>query len=479
MQCFAGNAETRMPAKYTLTGMQFVQAMAADGTLYVSYSDPLEWLSREPGVQGVVAFRPDGLEKRRVVKLDEVEIADSSAAVSDEGTVLAAVVGKGLCRYDGKRFEPVKVQGAAGGIVIPGRGGMMLRWVRPGTRNLDYFSISDGKKAEESGDIAGLVRGNREMFVKAFGGGGDPATWAEAQRRMGGLNYATGEWIEGGWSIAVDKQERVWLAFQRKLRVLEKDGHWIDLAWPVPNGPQSAGGFRLENPANGPTLVVPLGDGERMFVTNCAGYSLDVTMRKSYVVKLEGDKATWKEAPASGDLWRKANGDLIATWRRQLGGKNGEPRREEIVATVVGADGGGDEWVLPGMPVLMDRSGYLWLSEPIDTVRHGARFTLWKDGAVAAHAYVPGLCEGIVSDSVGSAWVAASGGLHHLVAEDTRKLAEYRVQEVYAMMSKEGEVPRLEQEKGLTVCKEGIMVKWWTTGDPYSRHWVGVLPVAR
>ena len=436
--------------RVALKGCRFVQAVAKDGTVYASNEDPLVRSKFGPRLLSLMAYRPEGKDMRPVMKGRTLEIAETVAVSDSEGTLWAPVPGKGLCKFDGMDWLTVAEQAAPSGVVIRAAKGAILRGPHWAPARFALIEAGAGKATVmEEEDLVTLVQKNQAAFVKAFSVPMDPEDWWAAQDRS------------PGWSVAADKDGRVWVVSNGKLAVCE-------------NGNPRPVAFRARNPvdandrAAGPALVLRLGDGRSVYVSEMSpegfGWLFRGRSNQAYVMKCENGEVVQKSvAGPSEGIWRAADGSLLVAYRRAAAGK--EKRwdlweNEEVVLQRVDQDGKTSEQIMPESPAFMDKSGVFWLAaRNVNGLRSGV-VRLWKDGAEVGRVQLPGLWSlGIVSEKPGSVWVWTYGGLCHLVASDPKKPGDYRLVSTSIVEGVEEDRVGWGLDRCLMWSKEGLVLK--------------------
>jgi len=469
--------------KMGVIGFQFVQEVADDGTVFVSAGDPLNSSWRMPqtdGINAIIGYKPAAPDDRPMLQPKTLEVGGSLAVASD-GAMWAPIPDQGLCRYDGMAWRPMVGATVPAGILIPGHEGTMLQWYRFRMEVPESFALIDAGKRLEGQDLMALIRDNRQAFVKACGGLMEPAVWDVTQERFGGVSKTTGQPVMGGWSVAVDKGGRVWMVIDHKLRVLDATRTWTELQWPAGADPQPNLPNQMER---GPTTVVRVGDGvyvADMTLAKGLKHSSGGVPARAYFVTLQDGKANWADAlevPAANDqMFRAPDGALWIAFRRETQGKPPWTNVKNVLARV---DGNADpkEYVLPAEPVLLDRSGILWLAAGGSYVDiHDGAFSLWKDGEIVGHVSVPGVWTGksIVADKPGSVWVLTNIGLHHLVAEGASKPFDYQVKTFGIVTDPTGDV----FNSTLAVCDQGLVLGTYYNGEDHlTHHRLHLIPTA-
>src|SRR5262249_10946113 len=159
----------------------------------------------------------------------------------------------------------------------------------------------------------------------------------------------------------------LWLTISRTLRVLD-NGTWIPVPWPA------------DSNTPGPSYIVAVGDGSALYVwgspardENRAGNPPPL---KAYIAKLDNGKPTLTQAPSSRYMnpFMDADGNLWIM-KDERAPQGHDPERI-IDVQRVGTSGKIDGFKLDTAPLLLDKSGNIWLSPIKD------QFSLWKAGKI-------------------------------------------------------------------------------------------------
>jgi hypothetical protein len=443
-------------------GFRFVQAIADDGTVYLSANNPLEPLARGRQYGSMVAYKPNESDTRAILRPQTFNTIDP-ALVAGDGTVWAQIPDKGICRFDGREWQPVFTPKAPNVTLIPANKDNMLWWIQPFNIKYDEtFGLISGNKLLESKDLWTFVRENPEPFVTAVGINPRADLWTSTQQRIA----FSGRTLDGGWSVAVDDQKRLWVTIDRELKILTEKNEWLDVKWPLGKTKK----FRTEGnrgyAGNGPSLVIPIGDGAAMYVAgNSASHP-----KKAAVMSYDDGKFRSVEVPrATEKIWRAPDGALWVVYRQTPDGKNPDARIDKIALARIDATGVTKEHILPALPVLLDKSGILWLvGECDDRVRSG-NFLLWKDGQILSTVQVPGLWKGdkITTDKPGSVYLWTNLGLHHLIAPPATP-TQYTLKSTSLL---EGDTTNAFNlySSTITHCNQGLLITSTTTNRE-KRH---------
>jgi hypothetical protein len=455
------------PQKPLIEGFRFVQALAEDKTVYLSCDDPLEMFRRGAQIPTLTAYHPDVPDTRPVLNLNGYDTAQSGAAVASDGAAWAAVATKGLCRFDGRQWQTMwGASSTADGLLFPGVDGSMLRW--KGFTS-EMFSMCSGNTRIDGPSLPTLILEHRKLFAQAFRKPVDPVIWFSSQQRIvPSLDFQTIA-AEGGFSIAVDNQDRIWLAIDRKLSVLGNTWEWRTLLWPGPPP--------LPIPRevkNGPSLITPVGDGSAIYVADMK----DATMpsrstgveSKAYLVTLESSEPKWAEVPNATDgLIRAADGSLWVAYKAAPDNQFWGLFRRPIVLARIVSSGVSAQYIVPSAPVFMDSTGIIWLANCADGGERSGEFILWKDGKILGRVNVPGVWKdrAVTSDKPASVWVWTNLGLYHVTSSNPLNPASYDVKLVGRPVDSDGE---LYHSWGTTIsaCNQGLLLGYCRR-DPYRK----------
>ncbi len=324
----------------------------------------------------------------------------------------AALETGGIARFDGTTWTPLFGDTKQRTQFFAGKNGEVLAY------QSKTFSLGNGIDSVSGGNLDQLIQQNALRFSTAFRAPFDPNLFATAVPNTydSRLKQSPSQPAQDSWSIAADNSGRIWLTINRTLRVLDK-GEWIDAHWPD------------DNTAPGPSLVIPVGDGSKMYVwtrQTTTPAKPGMAEPQAYLATFKVGAVAFSAAPSrtqsaaaprffvDGDqaLW------IIRTPTPPPG--TGQPLHVDVQR--LGTSGILDNFTLQSPPLLLDHSGIVWLA-PVN-----GRTDLWKNGKLIGSVTVPGATNGakIFSDKAGSIWYWTPLGLHHLTS--TRpETADYQV----------------------------------------------------
>jgi hypothetical protein len=416
----------------------FIHAVLPDGTLFLSPRFPASpaAANASQATDVLVAFKPGAPEERKVIHAVASPAGDALPALAGDGSLWAAQPGQGISRFSGAEWStPIALQA---GMIFGGRNGEALispqPVASPSSPSVGTFALL-GKEASLS-SLQEMVQTHSAALADAFAGA-EPTLFRKSASRWtpgAAWEYAG----DGGFSIAVDDQKRIWMTQARQLRVFGKGG-WINVEWPAENG-------------TGPSLVMPVADGSAMYLwsarTGGARSSTQPADSKAFIAAMEGNAVRFNLAPWTGLApFRDADGNLwIMRPRAGNVGRSVIPPTvaRPLVVERVGAKGVIDAFDISGMPLLRDLSGYVWIAAPNDELE------LWKDGKIAGKIKVPyaSLEARLFSDKPGSVWIWTLEGLQHWTAAEGT--AAYERKGLYAVESEDGNLFRLNSEAGVS-----------------------------
>jgi hypothetical protein len=383
------------------------------------------------GIYAIVA-RPMGggdakSQANRDLKSSFVQTETPSVVVSpNDGVAWSVVTNRGLSRFDGQIWTPVQIRQYSGAMLFSGQKGEVLEW-----QGRD-FAFFNGAEFKVGSHLDVLIQNNSNAIAAAFSGASNPNQFrSTVNRYLTNPEEPLGMPGEGGWSIAVDKEKRIWLTISRTLRVLDK-GQWVAAVWPA------------DNSAPGPSLAFPLGDASSMYIWASKPQldsSVSESKIKSYLAQFKDGKVVFSEVPSPAPGTR-----LFADAERKVWVID-----NKLAVRRVDEKGVFDTFSLDHKPILLDRSDIVWL-EPAD----GA-FSLWKDGKIVGTVKVPKVDSSsrAFSDKPGSVWVWAASGLHHCVAP--AETADYKMVSSYSVEGPDGSLFREKPEGDEGVSPKGFM----------------------
>jgi hypothetical protein len=354
------------------------------------------------------------------------ELNSLCAAISPEGMLWSCPVNGGVSCFDGNKWKSIFDRRYSGTVLFAGQKGELLAWQG---RNFTFLNGSDRKDGSRLDD---LIKDNSKGFVAAFSGASNPNQFrSNVNRSLSNPEEPSGMPGEGGWSIAVDKDNRIWLTISRTLRVLDS-GQWVSVVWPA------------DSNTPGPSLAIPVGDASSMYIwASKPQLDSDTTMStiKSYLAQFKDGKVVFSEAPSPGGGTR-----LFADVERKLWVLD-----EKLNVRRIDEKGVFDTFSLSQKPILLDKSGIVWLE-----ASDGA-FSLWKNGKITGTVKVPKVdaSSRAFSDKPGSVWVWGASGLHHCVAP--AGTAEFAMVSSYSVEGPDGSLFREKPEGDEGVSPEGFM----------------------
>ena len=437
-----------------------LQGVLPDGTAFLSTLAPVRSAS-EPVKAQLIAWKASAKEDRQILKATTIETDMTGAILAGDGSLLAALSDKGIARFDGREWTALLNHHAQGTMLFPGKNGEVLVWQN------QYFALLPGARGGDVLEGSGLedfVRQNAVAVSEAFRAPTDPRLFHRTMGRNTTDPWASsGNARDEGWSIATDKEGRLWMTVGTALRALDAGG-WSEAHGPD-GGPLSA------------SLVVPVGEGSIMYVrgSRAAGNGA-----KCYFASFKDGQIALSVAPACDDtglfvdadraLWVMKSEQPIATRAPARGGMvRLEPHKTIVQRVTMAADDTAprlqEPFALEQPPVLLDKSDVIWLSPTDD------RFDLWQRGNIVGHVDVPGAvtypatAPQLFSDKAGSVWVWTALGLRHYQASADHP-ADYSLKGTYAVEGGEGNLfnPNPIEDEG--VSSRGFIYR--ASSPPFS-----------
>jgi hypothetical protein len=396
----------------------FVQALAGNGTCFFSTIPPLMLNeSANRNASAVLVYKPGAPDDRQVLATESRAMSEIALAVAQTGDLFSSGPDGEVVRYDSSSWKTVVDRPYRGTELFTGNNGELLVWQGKS------FTFIKGDQQFQGTALDEFVRQHAVDFASAFRGPQDPALFRRTlNRSVENAADPAGTPTEGGWSIAADRNGCLWLAISRTLRVLPRpQGDWLSVDWPA------------DSNTLGPSLLLPVGDGSSVYVygtrTGNAAPSSGPNAPgdpKAYLASFKNGQMEFSPAPCprNPDFFMDAE---HALWTIDSLPRTSERPRVAYRVRRVGSQGPIDDFQIDGKPVLLDRSGIVWLSGENDTLQ------LWKEGKTIGSINVPyGRASHLFSDKPGSVWVWTPLDLRHFTSS-AAKPADYQLQGRYAV----------------------------------------------
>ena len=364
---------------------QWLHAARPDGTLFVGRG--------EPG-GAVMVYRPGAPDDRRLLKVRHVLLrgkGEGAFGVSGDGSVWAETAEHGIARFDGAAWRPVDpLKGQRDlSLVLPGAGGRAVLAFSGGAALITPDGVHRARHVHE------LIEQHPKAVAAAFSGAGAHCRKAAIGRNGGLAADPDGNiWhFDGSW-LSVFAGGR-WLSLRKELRRARLGEMSID-------------------------YICPVGDGREVYI---ADFRLD--QGRAFCARVKDGRLVFTPAQrpaARQELFlnvREPNGALwIGSYKLGRSGQfyySGGARAYRVTGGGKAQEVKGYGWAR-----LCDRSGNVWLGS-------GDSLRVWRAGKITRPPRVPRMTTGsrMFSDRPGSVFVWTPYGLHHLVALDPNRPADF------------------------------------------------------
>jgi hypothetical protein len=413
----------------------YVKGVRSDGTVYFSMSNEV-----------IAVYRPGATDDRRFLDAREVSLAKAWSVVSlgpDQAVWANAPDGKaGLCRFDGKQWTavlppadpPAAGSDGAAAPFIPCLGGAVI-----GLDPSGACELVAREKTLKAATLEDLIESHPKEMAAALQPGRGPAD----------LGDYTGLLADGAgniWLYGADQWGGALPAQRLPRREDTRGGFWVRAGDKWLDGAKALADAGV---TKGVMYMTPMPDGRKVYVATPAPENQD---GKAFFAEVKQGKLVLEKAPPmdfrygfefSARCIRDKDGAVWIPWKFM------QRDDEHFCATRVTGDGQVQEFKDAGLPCLAEGNGNVWLNQG-----PSGKFNIWRDGKVAAEISIPfanhatffgqmgyGMSWNrtwLVSDRPGSVFTWTSTGLYHLVADDPKNPAQYKMKAHYYIRGFQG-----------------------------------------